>query len=158
MIIIETISDLYEAKAAVLAAKENSHLPVICTMTFEADKRTFTGTNTLSMIALLEGLGVDALGVNCSLGPKELIPVVEEILNNSSIPVIVQANAGLPKIVNDETVYDITPEEYANYIKIMAEKGVRIFGGCCGTDERFIAKIVDELKKQAPKNTRKIIQ
>jgi 5-methyltetrahydrofolate--homocysteine methyltransferase len=96
-ILIETISDLYEAKAAILAAKENSSLPVFCTMTFGEDGRTFTGTDPLTMVTLLEGLGVDALGVNCSLGPKELFPIVEKILEYSSTPVIVQANAGLPK-------------------------------------------------------------
>lgn len=151
LILIETISDLYEAKAAVLAAKENSDLPVFCTMTFTGDGRTFTGTDPLTMVTLLEGLGVDALGINCSLGPKELMPIVEEVLKYSSIPVIVQANAGLPRIINNQTIYDITPEEYGYYIKEMAQKGVRIIGGCCGTNDKFIKKIVEELKGLKPK-------
>lgn len=157
LIIIETISDLYEAKAAVLAVKENSELPVICTMTFEADKRTFTGTDPLSMVTLLTGLGVDALGVNCSLGPKELLPIVEEVLEYSSIPVIVQANAGLPRIENEQTIYDITPKEYCDHVKIMMEKGVRIIGGCCGTTDEFIKKIVDELHNVKPYKANKKI-
>ncbi len=155
LIIIETISDLYEAKAAVLAAKENSNLPVICTMTFEEDKRTFTGTDPLSMVTLLTGLGVDALGINCSLGPKELLPIVEEVLEYSSIPVIVQANAGLPKIENDQTIYDITPEEYCYHVKKMVKKGVKIVGGCCGTNDKFIKEIVNELKNLKPNKVSK---
>ncbi|QGU94763.1 homocysteine methyltransferase [Clostridium bovifaecis] len=150
LILIETISDLYEAKAAVLAARENSRLPVFCTMTFGEDGRTFTGTDPLTMITLLEGLGVDALGVNCSLGPKELIPVVEKILEYSSTPVIVQANAGLPRVQNEKTVYDITPNEFAQYIKVMAEKGAAILGGCCGTNDEYIKAVVESLKDLKP--------
>lgn len=149
-ILIETISDLYEAKAAVLAAKENSNLPVLCTMTFGERERTFTGTDPLSMVTLLEGLGVDALGVNCSLGPKEAIPIVEKVLKYSSIPVIVQPNAGLHKVLNGEAIYNITPEEFAYYMKILAKKGVGILGGCCGTNEEYIKKTVEELEKLLP--------
>lgn len=151
LILIETVSDLYEAKAAVLAAKENSNLPVFCTMTFEEDGRTFTGTDPTNMVSLLEGLGVDALGVNCSLGPGELLPIVEEILKYSSIPVMVQPNAGLPKIVDGETMYNVSVEEFSNHLKTMAEKGVCILGGCCGTNEEFIRKLVSELKGKTPK-------
>lgn len=150
LILIETISDLYEAKAAVLAAKENSKLPVFCTMTFGGDGRTFTGTDPLTMVTLLEGLGVDALGVNCSLGPKELMPIVEKILEYSSIPVIVQANAGLPRVENDKTIYDITPQDFAKYVKLMAEKGVCILGGCCGTTDKYIKMVVYSLKHVKP--------
>ena len=103
LILIETISDLYEAKAAILAAKENSTLPVICTMTFQEDQRTFIGTNPLTATMVLQSLGVDALGVNCSLGPKEIIPIVKEMLTYSKIPVIVQPNAGLPRIQEGRT-------------------------------------------------------
>lgn len=149
-ILIETISDLYEAKAAVLAAKENCDLPVFCTMTFGEKERTFTGTDPLSMVILLEGLGVDVLGVNCSLGPKEVIPIVEKILQYSSIPVIVQPNAGLPKLLKGETIYNITPKEFAYYMKILAKKGVRILGGCCGTNEEYIKKTVEELEELSP--------
>lgn len=150
LILIETISDLYEAKAAVLAAKENSDLPVFCTMTFGEDGRTFTGTDPLTMVMVLQGLGVDALGLNCSLGPKEMLPTVEKILEYASIPVMVQPNAGLPRIENGETVYDITPEEFAYYIKSMAEKGVAILGGCCGTNDEFIKIVIEELHELKP--------
>lgn len=150
LILIETISDLYEAKAAVLAAKENSNLPVFCTMTFGEDGRTFTGTDPLTMITLLEGLGVDALGVNCSLGPKELIPIVEKILEYSSIPVIVQANAGLPRVEDEKTIYDITPEEFAKHVKVIAQSGACILGGCCGTTDEYIKKVVENLKSLKP--------
>ncbi|WP_461206606.1 homocysteine S-methyltransferase family protein [Clostridium sp. DL1XJH146] len=145
LIIIETISDLYEAKAAILAAKENSHLPVFCTMTFDESLRTLSGSNPVTMVNVLESLGVDALGINCSLGPKEMMPVVDEILKYSSIPVMVQPNAGLPKIVDNATVYDVTPTEFSSFMKEIAKKGVSILGGCCGTDETFIKELVSQI-------------
>ena len=145
LILIETMVDIYEAKAAILAAKENSSLPVICTMTFQEDKRTLTGTSILGAVTILESLGVDALGVNCSLGPKELIPIVEEILSYTKLPVIVQPNAGLPKMENGKTVFDLSVAEYTQIMKEFAEKGVSILGGCCGTDETFINSLYDEL-------------
>ena len=128
LILIETMSDLYEAKAAILAAKENSSLPIFCTMTFQENSRTLMGTDPRTMVFVLEGLGVDALGVNCSLGPKELIPIVDEILHYASIPVMVQPNAGLPRYDGEKTVYDINTGQFSNFIKIMAQNGVRIFG------------------------------
>lgn len=143
LVIIETIADLYEAKAAILAVKENTKLPVICTMTFEQDRRTYTGTDIASMVTLLAGLGVDALGVNCSLGPVELLPIVSKVLEYSPIPVIVQANAGLPKIINGETVYDITPVAYGDAVGRMVEQGVKIIGGCCGTTDEFISLLAE---------------
>lgn len=146
IILIETMTDLYEAKAAVLAAKENTNLPVFCTMTFEKNKRTFTGCTPLSMVLTLEGLGVDALGVNCSLGPNELKDVVDEIIKYASIPVMVQPNAGLPRVENGETIYDITPKEFADFQKSIVEKGVRIVGGCCGSTDEFTREIVNNLK------------
>ncbi len=146
IILIETLSDIYEAKAAVLAAKENSNLPVICTMTFNPDKRTLTGTDTITMVQVLEGLGVDALGLNCSLGPKELQPILDEVLRWTSVPVIVQPNAGLPKVVDGKTIYDLTSEEFASQIKDMAKKGAKIFGGCCGTTPEYIKNIKDKLQ------------
>lgn len=147
LILIETMTDLYEAKAAVLAAKENSDLPVFCTMSFEADRRTFTGCNPTSMAMVLEGLGVDALGVNCSLGPKEMEPIIDEILNISKVPVIVQPNAGLPNIINGDTVFNILPEEFAVYGAKFKEKGIKVIGGCCGTTDRHIESLVKALKK-----------
>lgn len=147
LILIETMTDLYEAKAAVLAAKENSDLPVFCTMSFESDKRTFTGCNATSMVMVLEGLGVDALGVNCSLGPKEIEPIIDEILNISKVPVMVQPNAGLPNIIRGDTIFNILPEEFAVYGAKFKEKGVKVIGGCCGTTDRHIESLVKALKK-----------
>lgn len=147
LILIETMTDLYEAKAAVLAAKENSDLPVFCTMSFESDKRTFTGCNATSMVMVLEGLGVDALGVNCSLGPKEIEPIIDEILNISKVPVMVQPNAGLPNIIKGDTIFNILPEEFAVYGAKFKEKGVKVIGGCCGTTDRHIESLVKALKK-----------
>ncbi|NFN85627.1 homocysteine methyltransferase [Clostridium sporogenes] len=146
IILIETMTDLYEAKAAILAAKENTNLPVFCTMTFEKNKRTFTGCTPLSMILTLEGLGVDALGVNCSLGPNELGDIVDEIIKYSSIPIMVQPNAGLPTIKEGKTIYNIKPKEFAYFQRSIVEKGVRIVGGCCGTTDEFIREIVYSLK------------
>ncbi len=144
LVIIETIADLYEAKAAILAVKENTQLPVICTMTFELDGRTYTGTDVLSMVTLLSGLGVDALGINCSLGPVELLPLVETTLKYSPLPVMVQANAGLPKIINDQTVYEIRPSEYLTALERMVAAGVKLVGGCCGTTAIFIEQMASK--------------
>ncbi|HID0815163.1 homocysteine S-methyltransferase family protein [Clostridium botulinum] len=146
IVLIETMTDLYEAKAAILAAKENTNLPVFCTMTFEKNKRTFTGCTPLSMVLTLEGLGVDALGVNCSLGPNELGDIVDEIIKYSSIPIMVQPNAGLPTIKAGRTIYNIEPKEFADFQRSIVEKGVRIVGGCCGTTDEFIREIVYSLK------------
>lgn len=149
-IIIETMSDLYEAKAAVLAAKENSDVPVFCTMTFTENKRTFTGTDPITMVAVLEGLGVDALGINCSLGPQGLIPILSEILMYSSIPVIVQPNAGIPRVEGCNSVYDVSPECFGSYIKQMAEMGACILGGCCGTTYEYIRIAKQKLENMTP--------
>ncbi len=145
-VIIETFSDLFEAKAAVLAAKENTRLPVICTLTYQQDGRTFVGCDPVSAAVTLSGLKVDALGVNCSLGPAELMSVVKKLLKHSAVPVIVQANAGLPRFENGETIYDITPEAYAASVREMALAGVRIVGGCCGTTPEFIREVKKAVK------------
>lgn len=150
LILIETIADLYEARAAILAAKENCSLPVFCTMTFQQNGRTLMGTDPLTMVNVLEGLGVDALGVNCSLGPKDIYPILEEILRYSSIPVMVQPNAGLPRISGDEIIYDIKAKEFAGYIGKMAGKGALIFGGCCGTNPEYIQAAREVLKSLSP--------
>lgn len=144
IVVIETMTDLLETKAAVLAAKENSDKPVFVTMTFEENRRTFTGVSIASMCHTLEGLGVDALGVNCSLGPKELLPIVEEIVSEVSIPVIVKANAGLPDPVTNE--YSLKPEDFATHYKEMRKMGVKVFGGCCGTTPEYIEEIAKVLK------------
>ncbi|NME82731.1 homocysteine S-methyltransferase family protein [Clostridium sp. SM-530-WT-3G] len=151
VIIIETMTDLYELKAAILAAKENSNIPVFCTMTFEENKRTFTGCSVEAMVLVLEGLGVDALGVNCSLGPKQLAPIVEEICSLAHIPVMVQPNAGLPTISeSNETIYDITKEEFAESLSSFVDLGVRIIGGCCGTTPEYIRELKNRVKNKKP--------
>ncbi|MDR1472984.1 MAG: homocysteine S-methyltransferase family protein [Lactobacillales bacterium] len=137
LVIVETVSDLLEAKAAILAVKENTQLPVFVTMSYQADSRTFVGADPLTATLTLQALGVDALGVNCSLGPVELLPIVETILEYAKVPVMVQANAGLPEIVSGETLYKLTVKEYAQAVKRMIDKGVRIVGGCCGTTPEF---------------------
>jgi 5-methyltetrahydrofolate--homocysteine methyltransferase len=152
VILIETMTDLYEVKAAVLAAKENSNLPVFCTMSYEENGRTFTGCNIVSMVMVLQGLGVDALGVNCSLGPKELEPLIYEILNISKLPVMVQPNAGIPTIVNGRTTYNISPSDFAEYSSRFAERGVRILGGCCGTTDKHIEALVKAVDNRKPAN------
>ena len=144
VILFETFTDLYELKAGVLAAKENTNLPVFCTMSFEENGRTFFGTSVESMVLTLEGLGVAALGVNCSLGPVQLMPVIDKIMELASVPVIVQPNAGMPVIKNNETRYDVTPEEFADCMKELALKGVSLLGGCCGTTDEYIAKTVQK--------------
>ncbi len=150
MFIIETFSDIYEAKAAILAVKENSDLPVICTLTFQPDGRTFVGNDPFIAVSALSGLGVEALGVNCSLGPAEILPVAKILTQYSPVPVIVQANAGLPKMQNGDTVYDITPEEYVKSVLDMAEAGVSIFGGCCGTTPEYIRQMKEALSQKSP--------
>lgn len=146
VVLLETMTDLYEVKAGILAVKENSDLPVFVTMTFEQNKRTLTGTDPLTFVNVVEGLGVDALGVNCSLGPNELKPIIDEILEVSSTPVIIQPNAGLPCLHQGETCYHVTSDEYARDMLDYMHNGVSIVGGCCGTTPDFIA----ELKKVAP--------
>ena len=131
LIVIETMTDLYETKAALLAAKEHSEKPVFCTMTFEPNLRTFTGCTVASAAMTLEGLGADAIGVNCSLGPDELLPIVEEMAKWTTLPLIVKPNAGLPDPVTGE--YLVDPQEFAKAMSKFAALGVRIYGGCCGT-------------------------
>lgn len=155
LIIIETMMDLYEAKAAVLAAKENTNLPVICTMTFDENGRSFTGCLPQAMVATIEGLGVDALGVNCSLGPKQLLPIVKIITELANVPVIVQANAGLPVIENNQTIYKMTAKEFFQGVKNFVDLGVSIIGGCCGTNETFIKEICDNIDLLQRKNPNK---
>ncbi len=143
-ILFETFTDLYELKAAVLAAKENTDLPVFCTMSFEKNMRTFFGTSLECMIITLEALGVDALGVNCSYGPHELRGVVNELVRLASIPIIVQPNAGLPIVTNGEVRYDMNPEKFSDIMEEFACMGVTVLGGCCGTTPEYIRQIVDK--------------
>ena len=133
LIHIETMSDTYELKAAVLAAKENTSLPVFATAIFDERRKLLTGADVPSVIALLEGLRVDALGINCGMGPEQMLPVVEEYIKYSSLPVIVKPNAGLPKQRDGHTYFDVSPEEFAGYMGKIVSMGACVIGGCCGT-------------------------
>lgn len=155
VIVFETMTDLYEVKAGVLAAKENSDKPIIVTMTFEQNMRTFTGCSISSMALTLEGLGVDAIGVNCSLGPKELLPIIEELSKWTNLPIVIKPNAGLPDPVTN--TYNVTPKEFAGYILEMNKYEIRIAGGCCGTTPEFIKETVAALSGVKPVITKKHI-
>ncbi|MBR5903393.1 MAG: homocysteine S-methyltransferase family protein, partial [Clostridia bacterium] len=150
LIIIETMSDSYETKAALLAAKENSDLPVIVSCAYSADGKLLTGASPEAMAALLEGMGADAIGANCSLGPRQLVPVVERLLACCSVPVILKPNAGLPRVENGVTLFDITPEEFAETIALLVQKGVRVIGGCCGTSPEYIRLLTEHTRDLAP--------
>ena len=151
LFIIETMTDLLEIKAAVLACKENSDLPVFATMTFEEDGRTFLGTSPEIAAVTLDALGADAVGINCSLGPATLRPFAARMLAVTEKPVLVQANAGLPHVEGDRTVYDIHPEEYAEAVRGMVEDGVGLVGGCCGTNPDYIRLLADVVRDHALK-------
>ena len=146
LIVIETMTDLYEIKAAVLAAEENSDKPIIATMTFERSGRTFTGVSPASAALTLTGLGVSALGVNCSLGPDELEPVAAEMSRYTELPLIVKANAGLPDPNSNE--YNILPDKFASCVSDLLKYGVKIVGGCCGTNPEYIKQIKSELSEK----------
>lgn len=151
LINIETMTDSYETKAAVLAAKENCDLPIFATNVFDAKGKLMTGADARAMVALLEGLGVSALGLNCSLGPKEMKNIADEICKYASVPVIVKPNAGLPKTENGETVYDVLPEDFASEMAEIAKNGAIILGGCCGTNPDYIKALVEKTKNIIPK-------
>ena len=142
LIFIETMNDIYELKAAVVAAKEACSLPVFVTAVFGSDNKMMTGTSPEAFVALAEGLGVDALGVNCSLAPAEMAEVVERILKASSTPVIVKPNAGLPQDIGGKTVYSLNASDFAKQMKPLVEAGARVVGGCCGTTPEYIKELV----------------
>lgn len=143
IVLIETMSDTYEIKAAVLAAKENCALPVFVTMIFDEKGRLLTGADVKTAVTMLEGLGVDAIGFNCGLGPAETLPLVEKIRKWTSLPVIVQPNAGLPESVNGKTVYNVSPADFARDMKKAADIGVSYLGGCCGTTPEHIKAMIE---------------
>lgn len=146
LIHIETMSDTYEVKAAVLAAKENTDLPVFATMIFDERGKLLTGGDIPSVVALLEGLRVDALGINCGMGAAQMIPILDEILKYATVPVIVKPNAGLPKHRDGEVYYDVKPEEFASVMKSIVERGASVVGGCCGTTPEYIRALVEETR------------
>lgn len=155
LITIETMNDSYETKAAVLAAKENSDLPIIVTNAYGENGRLMTGANPAVMAAMLEGMGVDAIGANCSLGPKQLMDVMDELLKFCSVPVAFKPNAGLPKSDGKVTYYDVDADEFAQDIKLSVENGVRIVGGCCGTTPEYIKKVCELTRGMKPKEIEK---
>ena len=148
LIAIETMTDLGEVRAAVLAAKEHSNLPILVTMTFEAGGRTFTGTTAAAMALTLEGLGVDALGVNCSLGPADLLPIVTELASWTDLPLVVKPNAGLPDPLTG--CYDLKAADFAAQMEAFAGLGVTIMGGCCGTSPDYIAALKERMESVIP--------
>ena len=157
-VLIETMNDGYETKAAVIAAKEimeelHKEFPIFVTNVYDADGRTLSGSTPEAMVCMLEGLGVSAIGVNCSLGPKEMIPTVERLINAASVPVIVNPNAGLPKVVNGQTIFDVSPEDFVATMEKIANLGAGILGGCCGTTPEYIQKLTEKINKQKSKIT-----
>lgn len=150
LIFIETMNDSYETKAALLAVKETTDLPVFVSNAYGVDGRLTTGASPAAMVALLEGMGADAIGVNCSLGPKALAPTVKEYLRYASIPVLVKPNAGLPRVENGRTVYDVSPDEFAAEVASLVDLGVRSIGGCCGTTPAHIAALTEKTKDRSP--------
>ena len=146
VIIIETMNDCYETKAAVLAAKESCDLPVFVTNAYDSTGKLMTGASPAAMVAMLEGIGVDALGINCSLGPDLMIPVVEELVKYASVPVIVSPNAGMPAYIDGKTVYTLDAEDFSDSMKKIAKIGASIIGGCCGTTPEYIAAAIAKTK------------
>ncbi len=155
LIIIETMNDPYELKAAIIAAKENSSLPIFATFVLDEKGKTMTGCDVDAMVAMLEGLGVSALGVNCSLGADKLKKFVPRLVERASVPVIVNPNAGMPCIHNGKTCFDSTPDEFLSNMLEIAEMGARVLGGCCGTTPEYIKRVVDALKDKTPREIEK---
>lgn len=143
LIVIETMTDLYELKAAILAARENSNLPIFVTMTFEEDERTFQGVSIETFVNGVDGLGIDAIGLNCSLGPKEMYKMVEKLSRLTDLDLIVKPNAGLPDM---DGHYHLGEDEFVDYMEKIYELGVKYVGGCCGTNENYIRKLSKRLK------------
>ena len=146
LIHIETMSDTYEVKAAVLAAKENTNLPVFATTIFDDKGKLLTGGDVPSVVALLEGLRVDALGINCGMGPKQMLPILQQIAQYTSLPIIVKPNAGLPKQRDGQTYYDVTPDVFAKQLQEIVKAGACVIGGCCGTTPKHIRAMISACK------------
>ena len=149
-ILVETFNDCYETKAALLAAKENGDLPVLVSCAYGADGKLMTGASPAAMVAMCEGLGADAIGANCSLGPKQLVGVVRELLANASIPVLLKPNAGLPRVEEGRTVFDVTAADFAEAVVELVREGVRVVGGCCGTTPDYIRPLSEGVKALTP--------
>ena len=146
LVLLETFGDLYEIKAAMLAVKENCDLPLVVSMIFDEKARLLTGADVRTACAVVEGLGADAIGFNCGLGPKQMIPLVEELEKHASIPILVMPNAGLPESVNGETIFNVDPDEFASYMTQIAKMGVSYLGGCCGTTPAHLKTMIEATK------------
>ena len=146
LFVIETMMSLQETRACVLAIKETCDMPIMATLTFNADRRTLYGTNPETAVIVLQAMGVDAVGVNCSTGPKQMVDVITAMRKYAKVPLIAKPNAGMPKLVDNETVYDLTPDEFAQGITLLCEAGAGIVGGCCGTTPEHIEKMVEKIK------------
>jgi 5-methyltetrahydrofolate--homocysteine methyltransferase len=151
LIVLETMTDIYEMKAAILAAKDNCSLPILASMTYEENERTLTGSDPLTVVTILESLGVDIIGINCSVGPVQMKKIVKELVKYSSIPLMVQPNAGLPKEIDGKTVYDIGINEFCDNMKDIVELGAWLIGGCCGTTPQYIESMVNLTSQLYPK-------
>ena len=150
LVTVETMNDSYETRAALLAVKENCELPVIVTNAYGEDSKLMTGASPEAMVALLEGMGADVVGLNCSLGPKQLSGTVDRLLSCASVPVAVKPNAGLPIVRDGKTVYDVSAEEFAEDVAKMVAAGARVVGGCCGTTPEYISALVAAIKDITP--------
>lgn len=150
LVIIETMSDTLEAKAAVLAVKENTKLPIFCTMTYDEAGKTLTGADVVVMCAMLEGLGADCIGINCGLGPEQISAMMEKLAKYASIPIMAQPNAGLPRIRDGKTVYDVGPEEFGRSCEKIAAVGASVLGGCCGTTPEHIRAVIAHCAQYKP--------
>lgn len=146
LVLLETFGDLYEIKAAMLAVKENCDLPLVVSMIFDEKARLLTGADVRTACAVVEGLGADAIGFNCGLGPKQMIPLVEELEKHASIPILVMPNAGLPESVNGETIFNVDPDEFASYMTQIAKMGISYLGGCCGTTPAHLKAMIEATK------------
>jgi len=144
LVFIETITDCYEMKAAVVAAKEACKLPIFASNAYTADGKLLSGAEPSAMVFMLESLGVDAIGANCSFGPETMLPIARQFLKYASVPVLIKPNAGIPSIENGHAVFNVEPSAFSSYMKAMAEEGVRIMGGCCGTTPAHIAQLKKE--------------
>ncbi len=150
LILIETMNDSYETKAALLAVKESCDLPVLVSNAYNEDGKLMTGASPAAMVALLEGMGATAIGANCSLGPKQLTKVAEELLENASVPVILKPNAGLPEVKYGETRFNVSPEEFSEEVTNLLKKGLRVVGGCCGTTPDYIKALTEKSQDLKP--------
>ncbi|EJW95890.1 5-methyltetrahydrofolate--homocysteine methyltransferase, partial [gut metagenome] len=147
LILIETMSDIYEIKAAILGCKEHSSLPICITMTFDEDGKLLTGGTVAAAAAMCEALGVAAVGFNCGIGPKQVAKLLPEMLASTSLPIIINPNAGLPVEKDGKTCFEVGPEEYAELMYELAEQGVSIAGGCCGTTPEHIRSMIAKVKE-----------